>query len=235
MNNNNHYRPPFYGSRRAFHPQPPPRPSPYVDGQSAISRSFRKKKAKRHQKSFCAGASVLIVRHNKANGDWQVVLGKDSMGSGHWSDFGGGAQRREKDHSCAAREVAEETHGIFSDLTSEALYQASKVVFRFPSKKNPKKMLHYTTFVVALDVPKNGATPLDAVFQQARAALPEELLAREDRAEKEQVALVDLQAILSEESPVELRSFFKQRLQHLLPLIPQMLRKHTVRTVALGK
>jgi ADP-ribose pyrophosphatase YjhB (NUDIX family) len=205
----------------------------------AVSRSLLKKrtKIKPYGKSYCAGASVLIVHWDKTTGRYRAVLGKDSMGDQKWSDFGGGSKYREKDCSCAAREVAEETHGMF-DITAEKLYKTSKVVFRFPSKTKKKTTLHYTTFVVAVDE-KSGPAPtsesLDAAFQEAREALPNGVLLQADRAEKGQVAVVDLEQALEGTSDTKLRSFFRQRLRHVLPLIPRLLEKHCVHTIVLGE
>lgn len=183
--------------------------------------------------SFCAGASVLLVMQDpKDNFRLKGVLAKDRDGEQKWSDFGGGAKHREKDFVCAHRELAEESHGLFSDVTPDRLHRASKVVFRFPSKKQNGKILHYTTFVIEIAAPGKDNPTVADLFRRAIDGLSPQELAQPDRAEKQDVQLIDLE---QPADAVALRSFFKQRLAHLLPLLPEMMQRHTVHTVVLGK
>lgn len=176
-------------------------------------------------KSYCAGASVLIYSRSRT-GEISLLLGQDSEGEHKWSDFGGGAQKRESSWACAARELHEETHGLFADkVTPDYLRLQSRVTFKFPSKKTKGKVLHYATFLFR--APHRNQT---ANFLHKRARLSKRELALTCRTEKQQLQFVPVSKI----KDLHLRSFFKQRLQHILPHLIDSTFTIPSFTVALG-
>lgn len=162
-------------------------------------------------RSYCAGASVLCYAVDPRTREPLLLLGQDSHGEHKWSDFGGGAQRRESSWACAARELHEETHGLFAhQVTPEYLRNQSRATFKFPSKKNRNKVLHYATFLVRVP---HRRQPEE--FQYRRTMLSPKELTLDCRTEKARLHFVPLTKI----NDLQLRSFFRQRLQHIAPCL----------------
>ena len=142
------------------------------------------------------------------------MLGRDAFGKQKWSDFGGGA-KHEKDFRCAARELKEETHGIFQNITVDHLRTLAKIVFKFPHASKREKIMHYSTFLCRVPFPKEEDDSLGAKFRAAFRKLPERMKKQVHVAEKEEIDLVRARDL----DTTELRSFFRMRMQYLLPLI----------------
>lgn len=168
---------------------------------------------RRNSASVCGGASVLLYLVDPATGALSFVLGKDHYGKQRWSDYGGGAKRGEKDYECGARELHEETHGIFQQFDTDYLRRLPKIVFKFPQISNPSKAMHYTTFLAQVE--RRDLNNMQDRFKQAFEALPTEEQTKVHVAEKAEIKLVD------DINSVELRGFFKTRLQYCISLLTQ--------------
>jgi ADP-ribose pyrophosphatase YjhB (NUDIX family) len=159
-------------------------------------------------RSYCAGASVLIYTRSRT-GQISLLLGQDSTGEHKWSDFGGGATKRESSWACAARELAEETHGMFSSkITPDYLKLQPRATFKFPSKRKKNKALHYATFLVRVS---ERFQPAEFLERAKKLSAKERRLVC--RTEKQKLQFVPLSQI----DCLPLRSFFKQRLRHIVP------------------
>ena len=176
-----------------------------VRGRAGGIRRFSKAAISR-----CAGASVLLYAVCPISREVHILLGKDTFGKQRWSDFGGGSEF-EADYQCAARELCEETHGIFPDFTVDCLRALRKIVFEFPHARHPK---HYTTFIGNVPFPAHEGE-LDAQFRRALAALPADAQQQAHVAEKAEIRMFRLSDIRA----VALRGFFRMRLQHAAPRI----------------
>lgn len=163
--------------------------------------------------SRCGGASVLLYAICPLSLGKYVVLGRDSFGQHEWSDFGGGAEG-EKDYQCAARELCEETHGIFPTFTVDCLRALRKIVFEFPHATNPQFTMHYSTFIGQVPFPAH-AEDLSTRFDLALAAMPANVRHQDHIIEKAELRLFALQEVNS----LQLRAFFRTRLQFALPLL----------------
>lgn len=169
---------------------------------------------RRRSSSRCGGASVLLYTTHPKTHELYLVLGRDAFGKQKWSDFGGGA-KHEKDFRCAARELKEETHGIFPNITVDHLRTLAKIVFKFPHATKPGNVMHYSTFMCRVPFPKEEDDSLGAKFRAAFRKLPERIKKQVHVAEKEEIDLVRARDL----DTTELRSFFRMRMQYLLPLI----------------
>lgn len=168
---------------------------------------------RRRSSSRCGGASVLLYTTHPKTNELCLILGRDAFGKHKWSDFGGGA-KHEKDFRCAARELKEETHGIFPDITVDHLRTLAKVVFKFPHVTKRDTVMHYSTFLCRVPFPTEEDS-LAAKFRAAFRKLPERMKKQVHVAEKAEIELVRV----SDLDTTPLRSFFRMRMQYLLPLI----------------
>jgi hypothetical protein len=155
----------------------------------------------------CAGASVLVYTVCPATKQVLLVLGQDAFGKQLWSDFGGGS-KKETDLQCAARELAEETHGIFPAITEKRLQTLPKLVFHFPHTNNLRRMMHYSMFMDR--IPFSAVNRLSETFAAAFLALPDETRTQYHVAEKSEIRIVPLADV----SSLPLRTFFRTRLEH---------------------
>ena len=162
--------------------------------------------------SKCAGASVLCYTWKDA--ELYIVLGQDSNGAQQWSDFGGGlASKWEPESVCALREFKEETLDVFP--RRRIIQKVPTIRFHFRDYKG--RLRHYTTYLI--EVPFQPKLDIQFKTAQIRArCMNVSVKARNAMLEKRTLSYIPFSQICM----YKLRPFFKERFQHVLHILNQI-------------